>query len=201
MLLDNLNTSLIQIIAQTKANFQILETIVGILWIIYVLDVFCGHRLLNFGIRPRRLIGIPGIFFAPLLHINFNHLFFNTIPLIVLSNFLLINGLSYYILVTLVITIISGLLIWLFAKPGLYVGASAVITGYWALLVADILQQGTLTAIILGFISIYYFAGIFFGIFPSKKGVAWEGHLFGLLAGVAAGYLPAALRIINGFLQ
>lgn len=94
---------------------------------------------------------------------------------------------------TAIITLISGVLIWLFAKPGIHVGASSVITGYWGLLVSDIVQQGTLTAIILGIISLYYFAGIFFGIFPSKKGVSWEGHLFGLLAGLATSYLMGYL--------
>lgn len=99
--------------------------------------------------------------FAPLLHANFNHLFFNSIPLVVLSNFILINGLLYFLYVTLFITLLSGFLIWCFAKPGIHLGASSLITGYWGLLVSDILQQGTVTAIILGIISLYYFAGIF----------------------------------------
>lgn len=107
----------------------------------------------------------------------------------VLSNFILVNGLPYFLWVTLFITIISGVLIWCFAKFGNHVGASAVITGYWGLLVSDILQQGTVTAVILGILSLYYFAGIFFGIFPGKKGVSWEGHLFGLVAGFATSYL------------
>ena len=58
-------------------------------------------------------------------------------------------------------------------------------TGYWGLLVGDIYSQGTITAYILGGLSLYYFAGIFFGIFPQQKGVSWEGHLFGLIAGLS----------------
>lgn len=129
------------------------------------------------------------IFFAPLLHANFNHIFFNSIPLIVLSNFILINGVNYYLTVTLFITVISGAAIWCFAKPGLHVGASALITGYWGFLVSNIYQNGTLTTFILGLLSIYYFAGLFLGIFPREKGVSWEGHLFGLLAGFATSYI------------
>ena len=37
-------------------------------------------------------------------------------------------------------------------------------------------------------ICFYYFAGIFFGVFPSKKGVSWEGHLFGAIAGIIVAY-------------
>lgn len=53
----------------------------------------------------------------------------------------------------------------------------------------NIYQQGGITAFILGFICIYYFAGIFLGIFPGQKGVSWEGHLFGLIAGLVTSYL------------
>jgi membrane associated rhomboid family serine protease len=68
------------------------------------------------------------------------------------------------------------------------VGASGVITGYWGFLVANIYKQGTVTAIILGIVCVYYFAGIFLSIFPGEKGVSWQGHLFGLLSGFLASY-------------
>ena len=187
-MLQQLNSSLTLIINQTKMNAHALIIILLTLWGVFIISQLTGKRLLMLGITPRRLYGLPGIFFAPFLHANFNHVFFNSIPLVVLSNFLLINGLTYFLQVTAMIMLLSGLLIWCFAKPGLHVGASAVITGYWALLVSNIYHQGTLTAIILGVISLYYFAGIFLGIFPGKKGVSWEGHLFGLLAGLATSY-------------
>lgn len=96
------------------------------------------------------------------------------------------------------ITLISGFLIWCFAKPGLHIGASAVITGYWSLLVSNIAEQGGLTAIILGVISLYYFAGIFLGVFPGKKGVSWEGHLFGLIAGILVSFwLPDMIALLR----
>ncbi|VEG89697.1 rhomboid family intramembrane serine protease [Legionella spiritensis] len=196
-MLEELNSSLNLIISQTKANLDTLAVILAIPWLVFAGNILLQNRLLYLGIIPRRLYGLPGIFLAPLLHANFNHLFFNSVPLIVLSNFILINGLLYFVIVTLLITVLSGTLIWCFAKPGIHVGASSLITGYWGLLVSDILQQGTLTAIILGVVCLYYFAGIFLGIFPGKKGVSWEGHLFGLLAGLATSYgLPYLLQLI-----
>ncbi|WP_058503289.1 rhomboid family intramembrane serine protease [Legionella nautarum] len=197
-MIDELTTSVNQIIDQTDRNLNTLGVILLIPWCAYILNLLVGKRLFYLGIIPRHIIGLPGIIFAPLLHANFNHLFFNSIPLVVLSNFILVNGLSYFIWVTAIITILSGTLIWLFAKTGIHIGASALITGYWGLLVSDILQQGTVTAIILGIISLYYFAGIFLGIFPSKKGVSWEGHLFGLLAGFATSYLIVYLIPVIG---
>ena len=198
-MLDELNTSLELIKTQTIENFSTLAIIIAVPWFFYALNLLLNKRLLWLGIIPRRLYGLAGVICTPLLHANFNHLFFNTIPLLVLSNFILINGLTYFLWATLIITVFSGLLIWCFAKPGLHIGASGLITGYWGLLVSDIYQEGSLTAIILGIISLYYFAGIFLGIFPGKKGVSWEGHLFGLIAGLAASFILPQLRIINWY--
>ena len=184
-MLTELTDSIQLIVQQTEFNAAILTKIVGTLWLIYFVNIILHQRLLYLGIIPRHLLGLSGIFFAPLLHANFNHLFYNTIPLIVLSNFILIQGVNYFLAVTAFITIVSGTLIWCFAKSGIHVGASALITGYWGLLVGEIYSPGTITAFILGGLSLYYFAGIFFGIFPQQKGVSWEGHLFGLIAGLS----------------
>jgi membrane associated rhomboid family serine protease len=188
-MLDELINSLNLIIVQTQNNSSILAVILAIPWVVFLITSFDKKLLYILGITPRRLRGLPGIFFAPFLHLNFNHIFFNSIPLIVLSNFILINGIYYYLIVTLLITLISGLCIWCFAKTATHVGASGVITGYWGFLVVNIYQTGGVTAFILGLLSVYYFAGIFFGIFPQKKGVSWEAHLFGLLSGIATSYL------------
>lgn len=188
-MIEQLNDSLNLIILQTKLNLHTLGIILLIPWTVFFITRFIDQRFLLLGIIPRHIFGLQGILFAPLLHADFNHIFFNSIPLLVLSNFILINGLHYYLVVTLSITVLSGIAIWCFAKSGLHIGASALITGYWGFLVCNIYQTGTLTTIILGALSVYYFAGIFFGIFPSQKGVSWEGHLFGLLAGIATSYL------------
>ena len=184
-MINEFNTALTLFITQTQLNIPYIEIMILILYGSFVLTMICPY-LLALGIWPRHLYGLPGVIFAPLLHVNFNHLFFNTIPLVILSDFILINGLDYFLTVSLAITLMSGFLIWCFAKPGIHLGASALVTGYWGLLVCNIYQQGTIMAVFLGVICVYYFAGIFLGVFPGKKGVSWEGHLFGLVAGVAA---------------
>lgn len=188
-MLDQLMDSINLIISQTQNNGSVLAVILIVPWLIFLFTRFDKKLLYILGIIPRHIRGLPGIVFAPLLHLNFNHIFFNSIPLVVLSNFILINGVYYYLVVTVLIALLSGIGVWCFAKPGVHIGASGVITGYWGFLVSNIYQSGSMTTIILGLISVYYFAGIFLGIFPQQKGVSWESHLFGLLAGLASSYL------------
>ena len=191
MSLEELSTRLQIFILQTQLNAHTLILVVCTLWGVYLLNLLLQRRLFCFGIVPRRWYGLPGILCAPLLHANFNHLFFNTVPLVVLSDFLLYNGAAYYIQATLGITLLCGLFIWLICKPGIYIGASAVITGYWGLLVSGIYQQGTFMAIILGLVSVYYFAGILAGLFPKQNGGSWQGHACGLAAGLIYSVLSA----------
>lgn len=195
-MLDDFIASLSLILLQTKNNLYIITVLVAILFFCYAL-IFINPRLLRLGIIPRHIQGLPGIFISPLLHADFNHLFFNLIPLVVLSNFILISGVHYYLIVSFMIMSLSGMIIWCIAKPGIYVGASGVITGYWGFLICNIYQNGTLTTIILGILSLYYFAGIFLGIFPQEKGVSWQGHLCGLLSGIATSYLTNTYSIIQ----
>lgn len=137
------------------------------------------------GIIPRHVLGLPGIFFSPFIHANFNHLFFNLIPLLILSVMLMFYGFAFYWQITWILIIVSGALIWLFGRPGIHVGASALITAYWGFLVIDaFFHTNSILNIAIGFICVYYFFGIFLGIFPTKDRVSWEGHLMGLIAGI-----------------
>jgi membrane associated rhomboid family serine protease len=188
-MLTLLSDSFAQIASQTHNNIWVLSKILLLLWGIFAINsMLFRNRLLLLGIQPRHLSGLPGILFAPFLHVNFNHIFFNSIPLVVLANFILIQGVSVFLHITALIILGSGLLVWCFAAPGLHVGASGVITGYWGYLVAHAYYRNTATTLILAAVCVFYFAGILWSIFPGKKHVSWQGHLFGLIAGLGVAY-------------
>ena len=62
-----------------------------LLWIIELLSVYFDYRLLWLGVIPRTISGIPGIFFSPFIHGNYEHLLSNTLPLLVVG-----SGLIYF---------------------------------------------------------------------------------------------------------
>ena len=186
--MNELINAIFTIVSQTKENIYVVFIILGIIWLMFGLTLLSNRTLLILGIFPRKLFGLIGIIFAPFLHANFNHIFFNSIPLFLLSDFMLIGGLDHFINASVYIIFLSGLLTWFFARKAIHIGASSLITGYWSYLVINSFHQGGAMAILLGITSVYYFAGIFFGIFPSDKGVSWEGHLFGFIAGITVNY-------------
>ncbi len=54
-------------------------------WIVNSFNESVGHSLDAFGLQPRTLIGIIGIFASPFLHKNEQHLINNTLPFVILS--------------------------------------------------------------------------------------------------------------------
>jgi membrane associated rhomboid family serine protease len=45
----------------------------------------------------------------------------------------------------------------------------------------------------LAILAVYYFGGIFAGLFPQEKKTSWESHLFGFISGVVCAYIPNML--------
>lgn len=180
----------LQTLVQTiQDNFILLLSIVLGLWVIQFLNKLLSYRLNYFGILPRTGRGLIGIVFSPFLHGNANHLFFNTIPFLVLACFVLVGGQALFWRVSVTIILLSGILIWLFGRRAIHIGASSVITGYWGYLLINAYHQPSLMAIVLAIVCVYYFGGLFFGLFPTEETVSWEGHLFGCLAGIATNYI------------
>ena len=73
-----------------------------------------------------------------------------------------------------------------------------------AALVADAVQpigrlwlnalQMTIVPLVVSLLVIIMFGGIIWGISPIQRGISWEGHLFGLLAGVGTAWLVAGIN-------
>src|SRR5690242_20118177 len=123
--LDNFINSVTQSIHLVAVNITTALYFVGILWAVYVLRLLVGRRLLLLGIHPRRWLGLLGIPFYSFLHVDFGHLFFNSIPLVVLVSFILTEGMHQFLYVSGTIIVLGGLAIWLLARAqrGVHVGA------------------------------------------------------------------------------
>lgn len=102
---------------------------------VQLLTTLTGGGLTALGIEPRTVNGLFGIFLAPFIHSSWGHLFSNLPPLLILSVLLMIPSVKHYIKASLFIIIVGGLLVWLFGRTAVHVGASGWIFGLWALLI------------------------------------------------------------------
>lgn len=188
--MNKLLADLQYIVYAMKHNLSYVLFLLTILWSINILNKILGYRLNWLGIHPRKIIGLPGIVFSPFLHGNFEHLFLNSIPLFVLINLMLLPGRGMFYMASIIIIIISGAIVWLIGKPGVHVGASGLIMGYFGYLFASSYHNPSIISVALSIVVLYYFGTmILLAIFPTERGVSWEGHVAGFVAGVFAAYL------------
>lgn len=179
-------TSLHQLILASKQNLVLSLELVAIFWVIHFVNLLVGMRLNAFGILPRKSQGLIGIVASPFLHGNLEHLFFNSIAVFILFDLMLIYGLPVFLFASAIIILVCGVLVWLFARPGIHVGASGLMMGYWMFLLVNAYYQHTAMAFILAILCLYYLAAMGLSLIPGDAATSWEAHIFGALGGVLA---------------
>lgn len=162
-----------------------------LLWILEILDLLLRGALDRLGIRPRQLVGLPGILLAPLLHGNLGHLAANTGPLAILGTLILLDGQSSWLVVTATAWLVSGLGVWLLGRPRTnHLGASGVVFGYLGFLLLRGYFVQSPTAVGIALLVGFLYGGVLWGLLPLRQGRSWTGHAFGFLGGaIAARYL------------
>ena len=157
---------------------------VAVIWAVEVMDGFTGNGLDQYGIVPRNVNGLVGIPLSPFLHGGLGHVFSNTLPMLVLGGFVALRGKSVLIRLTLFVTIIGGLGIWVIGRPGVHLGASILVFGFFGYLVARGWYDRSILSFVIAVVVLIFYGGLIFGVLPLQDFVSWEGHLTGMLAGV-----------------
>jgi membrane associated rhomboid family serine protease len=179
----------VSLLKQLKTSAFWIFGCVALLWLVELVNLALDYRLNALGIRPRTLSGLAGIVFAPFLHGGIGHVLTNTIPFVILGWLVILHGPRTFLKVSAIIILLSGIGIWLFGRSAYHIGASGLIFGYFGFLIARAWYERSLGSILVALITIILYGGILWGAFPFHPQIAWEGHLFGLLAGVLAARL------------
>lgn len=181
----------------------LLLAFVGAIWLVHIVNSLLLDRSLNqYGLSPLALpyrglsnleltvsyfaVSLRGILLSPILHGSFSHLLSNTLPLLALGGLVALRGTKTLMGVSLVVVVLGGLLVWLVGRPAIHVGASGLVFGYFGYLVAQGWYERSPLSIVVAFAALLLYGGIIFGALPQGGFVSWEGHLFGLIAGVLA---------------
>jgi membrane associated rhomboid family serine protease len=170
-----------------------------LLWVIQAANWADGYRLDGvFGIEPHDPAHLPGILTAPFLHVSWQHIEGNTVPLFMLGFLAAFRGVVRFLAVTLVVVMTSGLSVWLFqSDDSLTVGASGLVFGYFGYVLVRGLFDRNWVDIAVGVAAgaMYYY--ILWVAVPGAPGISWLDHSGGLLGGVLAGWLLRVRRPVG----
>jgi membrane associated rhomboid family serine protease len=160
-------------------------TFVVALWVIHTLSLVIGVRLGFLGVLPREWYGLAGVFTAPLIHGDWQHLISNTVPLAALSTVMFLFYRRVAVKGFLLIYLLSGIGVWLFARPYTHhIGASGVVYGLISFVFWSGVFRRNFRSIVLALVVLIMYSGYFPGIVPGEAGVSWESHLFGAFSGI-----------------
>lgn len=163
--------------------------ILAIIWGIFIADSVLPFDFTRFGIVPRTLTGLRGIVFAPFLHANLSHIISNSLPFLILGALLF----SFYekkaVKMLLISALLSGVLVWIFARPAVHIGMSGVIYAMASFLIFAGLFRKDFLSFIISLVVLVLYGGLIWGIFPNNFYVSWEGHISGAVAGFWLAYV------------
>ena len=163
--------------------------IAALMWAVRVVETAYGYDLDRWGLIPQTVQGLLGILTMPFIHGNWEHLYANTVPVLVLGTAL------YYCYPTLAHRVMligwlgSGLLTWCIGSPdSVHVGASGLIYALNLFLIVSGFIRRNRLLIVISLIMVFLYGGFIWTMIPDLaklQNISWEGHLSGAIVGVA----------------
>ena len=169
---------------------------VFILWAVFAIGLILPFDIAIFGIYPRTLQGMIGILLAPLIHGNMLHLISNSLPLLVLGIILYLFYDRIAGKVFFQCYFFTNILVWIFARESLHIGASGLVYGLASFLIFFGMFRKDFKSILISLIILVLYGGLVYGIFPQQTGVSWESHLMGALVGLATASQLAKVKVV-----
>jgi membrane associated rhomboid family serine protease len=168
-----------------KLALKFAMSMLAVLWVILILDNVFGLGLARFGLRPRHFSGLIGVFTAPLLHGGFEHLFSNSLPLLVSLTTVLYLYPRSAMRVIPVIWLGSGLLGWFIGRDSLHFGASGFVYGLLAYVFISGMLRLDMRSVAVSVMVWFLYGSMIWGVLPIRPNMSWELHLSGAILGVA----------------
>ena len=144
-----------------------------------------GKNSQRLAIVPRTTGGLVGIATGPFVHANFAHLIANLPPFLVLGALVLRLGSRRFAETAAIVALGSGVLVWLLGRRGAHMGASGVVFGFFGYLIGLAYFTRAMSDLLVAAAVLVVYGGILAGLKPARRETSWEGHLFGLLVGLA----------------
>jgi membrane associated rhomboid family serine protease len=156
------------------------------IWLAWLGAFALGWDMDTLGIHPRDPHGLIGILTAPFVHASFEHLMSNTLPLGLLSALTLYAYPRATRYALPLIWLLSGLGVWLWARPSVHVGISGITHGLmFFLFVIGLLRRDRL-GVAIALLVFFLYGGMTLTVLPREENISFEYHLAGAVAGLIA---------------
>ncbi len=167
-------------------NSVIVAPLIGVIliWAVFWLELKFHMNLNEYGVFPRTLKGLRGVFFSPFIHGSVEHLYNNTIPLAVLTASLFYFYKKISLKVLLYGVLLSGILTWLIGRTSYHIGASGIIYVLASFTFFKGIFSKYYRLVALSLIVVFIYGSLLWYIFPIKDEISWEGHLGGFITGL-----------------
>lgn len=159
------------------------------MWVVNIFQFVFGMSLIQLGIYPREKYALIGIFTAPIIHGSWEHLISNSLPIFILGTILFVTYNRIGIFIWVLIHILTGFFVWLFARESFHVGASGIVYGVASFLFFSGWFRLDARAIAIALIVTIMYGGLVWGVLPIQAGVSWESHLIGGIVGAVLAYI------------
>ncbi len=157
----------------------------AIMWTVKLYETSLNiEDLYKNGIFPLSINGLKGIIFSPFIHGDFEHLFSNTFPFLILTTTLIYFYPEKGFLIYAFMFLLTGILTWLIGRQSYHIGASGIVYALASFIFFSGIISRKREYIAIALIVIFLYGSLIWGIFPgADKKMSWEGHLSGFISG------------------
>ena len=157
---------------------------VVVISMVHVLQYLLDLNWFHYGIFPLKIENLSGIILSVFIHGDLNHLFNNSVPILILGTSLFYFYKEIALKVIVWIVLMGGFWTWISAREAYHAGASGLIYGLFSFLMISGFIRRNKQLISLSFFVVLVYGSMVWGIFPIKLHISFEAHLWGFVSGV-----------------
>lgn len=170
---------------------------VFLIWFVYWIEIKFGFNFNKFGVLPRTIKGLRGVFLSPFIHSDAKHLFNNSVPLTVLLMALFYFYREVSLKLLLVGGFLTGALTWIIGREAYHFGASGIVYLLFSFIFFSGIIRKHFRLVAMSLIVIFLYGSMVWYLFPIEEGISWEGHLSGFIIGLFFAFLYRKIGIVK----
>ncbi len=165
--------------------------LLGFMWVAHLANIMLDLNLGQYGIYPRKVFGLRGILFSPLIHSSkdFAHIVNNSTPLFILgwSLFYFYRRIAWSVMFISWVGV--GILVWLAARSNFHIGMSGVIYALAFFLFFSGVFRKEVKLMAISLFVVFLYGGMVWGVLPIDMRVSYESHAAGGIMGIILAYV------------